>query len=263
MGSVRAGSRNSRATAFFFVLGLFAATSWAQPAAVQVAHFTVFSAKPIPELGFVPRQGVAAQKVTFSPTARSPRYEFSGAMPVRFVDLISGAVVAEANIPAGIRDALLLFTPVESAGASATAASKGAAGLAYQVAVLDDGATRHGPGGLAIINLSGLTLSGSVNKETVTLKTGLNPTIAVGKAAKISLTTIFKQKTYHAYAGEVKLGPTDRALLILFPPFYQGGLEVQSRLLVDQPPGTVKPKAPAAKTPAATTPASKTPVPKR
>ena len=34
------------------------------------------------------------------------------------------------------------------------------------------------------------------------------------------------------------LGRNERALLILFPPFYTGSLEVQSRLLIDQPVGT-------------------------
>jgi hypothetical protein len=33
----------------------------------------------------------------------------------------------------------------------------------------------------------------------------------------------------------VPLGPRQRALLILFPPFYAGSLEVQSRLLIDEP----------------------------
>ena len=42
----------------------------------------------------------------------------------------------------------------------------------------------------------------------------------------------------------VALERNERALLILFPPFYKGSLEVQSRLLVDQPPGTAAPKPP-------------------
>jgi hypothetical protein len=204
------------------------------PAPVQ---FTVFSAKPIAGLGYAPRPNASPEKITFQPTSRSSRYEYRGAQPLRFVDTASGAVVAEAQIPAGMRDALLLFSPIE----------KPVGTLRYQVAVLDDGAARHGAGGLAIINLSGLALSGTVNKESVTLKPGLNPTLNVGTSAKITLTTEFKNRRYQAYTGTASLGRTERALLILFPPFYQGGLEVQSRLLVDQPPGT----AAAKKTPAA------------
>jgi len=150
-------------------------------------------------------------------------------MPLRFVDAATGAVVAEATIPAGLHEALLLFTATE-AGSSGTKA------LRYQISVLDDGAGRQGPGGLAIINLSELALSGTVNSEKVTLKAGLNPTLAIGRSAKITLSTVFKNRSYQSYASTVSLGRNERALLILFPPFYKGGLEVQSRLLLDQPP---------------------------
>jgi hypothetical protein len=203
----------------------------AQPT-LQAVRFTVFSAKPIEGLSFVPRANAPAVKLAFYPTARSPRYDYRGPMPLRFVDAESGAVVAEATIPVGISDALLLFSP-----AAATAGK-----LRYQIAVLDDGVARHGSGGLAIINLSGLALSGTVNKEAVTLQPGLNPTLKVGPAAKIVLQTQSKGRTYQAYAGAAALKATERALLILFPPFYQGSLEVQSRLLVDQPPGTAAAK---------------------
>jgi hypothetical protein len=149
-------------------------------------------------------------------------------MPLRFVDATTGTTMAEANVPAGIQNALLLFSPLE--------VKTGAGGLRYQIAVLDDGAGRHGPGGLAIINLSGLALSGQVGQQDVTLKSGLNPTVSVGRSASIKLSTPFKQRVYQSYAGAVTLGRNERALLILFPPFNAGGLEVQSRLLVDQPP---------------------------
>lgn len=212
------------------VWGGVAAASAADPSAAASVRFTVFSAQPIRGLTFVPRSNAAPQKVAFQPTARSARYEFRGAGPLRFVDANSGAIVAEAVIPASMRDALLLFSPL---------AEKAAAGgtLRYQVAVLDDGAARHGPGGLAIINLSGLALSGAVGGEKVTVKAGLNPTLAVGRSAAVTLTTIFKGRTYRSYASTITLGRNERALLILFPPFYPGALEVQARLLIDQPPG--------------------------
>ena len=213
------------------LLFCLAATGFAQ--GPQPVRFTVFAAKPIADVVFTPRANAAPQKLQFYPTARSPRYEYRGAMPLRFADEGSGAVVAEATIPPGIGDALLLFTPIENDAAGA------ARGMRYQIAVLDDGAARHGPGGLAIINFSGLALSGTVNKENVTLKAGLNPTIAVGNAAKITLHTMFKNKPYRSYADTVQLGRNQRVLLILFPPFYKGALEVQSRVLIDQPPGTV------------------------
>jgi hypothetical protein len=197
------------------------------PAAVR---FTVFSAQPVKGLTFVPRPNAAPQELVFQPTARSARHEYRGPMPLRIIESGTGTLVAEATIPAGIRDALLLFLPI--------ADGKGGGALRYQVAVLDDGAGRHGPGGLAILNLSGLALSGTVGAEKVTLKAGLNPTLPLGRTTTVSFSTAFKGRTYRSYVGTVALGRNERALLILFPPFYAGGLEVQSRLLLDQPPGT-------------------------
>lgn len=216
----------------------------AQPPPPPV-RFTVFAAKPIGDLAFAPRMGAAAQKVSFYPTARSPKYEYRGAMPLRFFDA-SGAVVAEATIPADMREALLLFTPVDvpaTEGAGVTQArdakdrkdAKKKPALRYQVAVLDDGAARHAAGALSIINLSGLALSGTVNREEVTLRPGLNPTVAVGRSGKVTLRTTFNKRVYQSYAGTFTLSAKQRALLILFPPFYKGSLEVQSRLLVDEP----------------------------
>ncbi|MBL9190504.1 MAG: hypothetical protein JNK23_23700 [Opitutaceae bacterium] len=197
-------------------------------------RFSVFSPKPIEHLTFIPGAGAPPQTLQFYPTARSARAEYRGPMPLRFTDSTSGTVVAEASIPAGMTEALLLFLP-NPGPATAT-------GLRYQIAVLDDSAARHASGGLAIINLSGLALSGTVNKENVTLQPGLNPALNVGRTATIALRTQAKGRSYQSYAGTTTLKPGERALLILFPPFYQGSLEVQSRLLLDVPPGAAAAK---------------------
>ncbi len=226
-----------RALAWALALVL-AGSAWAQSAgAAPTVRFAVFAPKPVREVGFIPRTGGPLQTLTFQPTARSPRYEYRGAMPLRFIDTASGAIVAEASIPPGIRDALLLFTPLEPAPAAG-----GKPGLRYQVAVLDDGFERHGPGGLAIINLSGLALAGTVNKENVTLKAGLNPTLEVGRRATIALRTPVNQRSYPAFSAQLSLAPKQRALLLLFPPFNKGSVEVQSRVLVDEPAGAARPR---------------------
>ena len=206
-----------------------AAAAETQPGGPAV-RFSVFSVKPIAGLACALRPGAAPQPLVFYPTARSTRHEYRGAMPLRFIDAATGAVVAEATIPPEMREALLLFSP-----ADATTATGGRTTLRYHVAVLDDGAMRHGAGALSIVNLSGLPLSGTVNKDPVTLRAGLNPTLAVGRSAMIALRTNFKQRSYQSYSGTVTLTAKQRALLILFPPFYKGSLEVQSRLLVDEP----------------------------
>lgn len=221
------------------VLGLLAgACWWGRPAVVsgqtgaapvQALRFTVFAATPPAGLTFVPRPGAEPQKVAFQPTARSRRYDYRGPMPLRFSDA-TGKTVAEATVPAGLREVVLLFL-----GAPA-----GDAGLAYRIAVLDDSAQRLGAGGLAIINLSGLALSGTVNTAKVTLAPGLNPALAVGRAAKIELHTTFKGRVYQAYAATVALKAGERALVILFPPFNPSSLAVMPRVLLDQPSAASK-----------------------
>ena len=59
-------------------------------------------------------------------------------------------------------------------------------------------------------------------------------TVTVGRTANIVLRTTFKQRSYQSYATTLQLSAKQRALLILFPPFYKGSLEVQSRMLVDE-----------------------------
>ena len=111
------------------VLVVLPSTAFAQPAP-QPIRFTVFAAKQISGLTYVPRVDVAAStpkktiapatpiEIRFNPTARSKRLEYRGPMPLRFVDSESGAVVAEATIPPTIRDALLLFSPMADATAN-------------------------------------------------------------------------------------------------------------------------------------------------
>jgi hypothetical protein len=227
----------AHALRYLTALVALAGAVWGQGTPPRVVHFTVFSARPIADLSFVPLAKAAPQKLVFYPTARSPRYDYRGTMPLQFADP-SGQVVAEATIPADITDALLLFSAVEPPPAAKTDADarKSKPALRYQIAVLDDGATRHGPGGLAIINFSGLELSGNVGPHAVLLKPGLNPTLPIGRSAKIALRAASKGKTYQSYVDSVELGNRQRALLILFPPYYKGSLEAQSRLLIDEAP---------------------------
>jgi hypothetical protein len=190
-------------------------------------RFTAFAVRPPTDVAVALRPGAAPQKLVFHPNARSVRLEYRGTAPLRFVDPAAvGTVVAEVSVPPEIKEPLLLFIPADP---------KAKATLRYQVAVLDDSVARHGPGGLVIVNLSGLALAGTVNTESVTLRPGLNPPLAIGASGKVVLRTTFKERSYQSYTGTVALKRGERALLLLFPPFNPGGLEVQPRLLVDQP----------------------------
>jgi hypothetical protein len=198
--------------------------------------FTVFSAVPMERVTYFPEPVGSPLTPVFYPSARSPRYEFHGRNPLRFYRVTDdrtdrpspSSVVAEAYLPAGVSDVLLIFVPITSVSAR---------GLRHRIHVLDDGLGRLPRGSVAIINFSGLSLVGTLEGKPLVLRDGLNPSFAVGRSAKIVLRTPFKERTYQSYADTVDLGPEERALLILFPPYRPGSLEVQSRLLLDEKSG--------------------------
>lgn len=220
-----------------FALGALAAIARAQTAPPTAIRFTVFSDRPVSGLSYTPAPKGAAVPLVFYPTARSPRYEYRGPSPLRFVEALSGAVVAEAVVPPEIHQPLLLFSAITPAPTT---------GLRYRIQVLDDEALHRAPAGLTILNLSGLALSGTVDQQAITLTVGLNAPIPLAHAAKVQLRTTLKNRSYQSYVDTIALEKSARALLILFPPFYQGSLEVQSRLLHDTP-ATAKPPADAPK----------------
>jgi len=129
-------------------------------------------------------------------------------------------------VPPSISDALLLFVPLDPAPAT---------GLRYQVFVLDDSSARQAPGSLVVINFSGMELSGTIDGQAVKLTARLNPVQPIGRYRECALRTTVKGRSYQSYTGMIELKSTERALLLLFPPFYKGSAEVQSRLLIDSP----------------------------
>ena len=199
------------------------------PAGTQALRFTIFSPRAVQGLTFTPRVGQAPKPLVLYPTARSPRYEYVGAMPLRITEAKTNAVVAEATVPREISTALILLVPLEPAPTT---------GRRYQTYVLDDTAVRQATGTLAIINFSGLELAGSLDGKPLALTAGLNPALPLGRTAALTLRTTVKNRVVQAYAGNIELGKNERALLLLLPPFYGGSPEVQSRLLIDAPGGS-------------------------
>lgn len=215
--------------------GLAAADS-AAPAEPEVkVHFTVFSAVPISGIGFVAKPDAPLTPVAFYPTARSPRYEYVGTNPLRFQSIpVAGAngaaadakSMAEVTFAPNLHEAFLLFEPMMPPAKD---------GVRYRVYVLDDSAVRQPPGTLTLVNLSGLPLNGAAGRSFVNLRDTLVAPFTIGRSAKVELRVPYAGRSYQAYADTIDLEAGERALLILFPPFRPGSLEVQSRLLVDKP----------------------------
>lgn len=213
------------AMVFWLLIGVATLAQPAVPLERQL-DFTVFSAQPIDDLTYLPRPDATPVPLVFYPTARSLRYSYSGPATLRFYHARTGAIAVEIDVPPEIRTALLIL----SARGHATDAA-----LHYEATVVNDDALSHAPGSLLILNFSGLTLSGSINRQPMTLLNGINAPIRVGRDAAINLRTPFKARTYQAYAETIALEESGRALLLLLPPYRQGSLEVQSRVLVDSP----------------------------
>lgn len=209
-------------------LGAWTGPIRAQPSsgAEPVVRFTVFAADPIEGLGYVAQPGGAVVPLRFYPTERSPRYEHRGRQPLRLVQMGKGDPVAEVPIPTGMRDVLLLV--------SSTTDSTGL--RRYRVTVLDDGPQSRVAGQIQLLNLSGLELTGELNGRRLAVAAGLNPAQMAGRSARLALRTAFRGRSYLAWHDTITLGPTGRALLILFPPFLAGSIEVQTRVLLDEPP---------------------------
>lgn len=203
----------------------------AAPVAGQVVRFTVFGLRSPGEVAFTPKVGAAPQKLRFYPTARSPRYEYRGPMPLRFVEPETNTVIAEVTVPPGSAEVLLVFSPSDEKSPGSRRA---------QVAVVEDSFARHPAGTVTILNLSGRTLTGTVNDRIVTLEPGLNQPVTAGRSAAVRLTTTVRGRVVQSYAGTAALGRDERALLVLFPPFNPGSAEVQGRLLVDKPSAGAK-----------------------
>lgn len=191
-------------------------------------HFTVFSASPVAGLAYRPKPEGELHAVEFYPTARSPRYVYESAEPLRFFSTGEGAstVAAEVALPPEVTELLLLFAPL---------VPRTEGGPLYRVYVLDDGAARRAGGTLAIVNFSGLELRGMVDGRAVMLREGLNAALSVGPSSQVELSVHFRGRSYRSYVDTIVREAGERALLILLPPFSPGSVEVQSRLLIDVP----------------------------
>jgi hypothetical protein len=196
------------------------------PSAAKL-RFTVFSPGQIAGLSYaaVAKPALKISPLIFFPNSRSPVYDYAGPMPLQFMDEKSGEIVASVDVPAEIQEPLLVFFPLQRPSDR---------GLRFHVYVHDDAKTRHGAGGLAVLNFSGLALSGTLDHTHVEWQDGYYGPYAVGASAAMQLSTLFRARKIQSYAETVALGKNGRALLILLPPFRKGSLEIQSRVLLDE-----------------------------
>jgi hypothetical protein len=215
------------ATTVLFLAGDAASLAQTNPGIQRVVGFTVFAAEAIEGWGYLTQPGEAPVPLRFFPTERSPRYEVRGRPSLRLVAIETGETVAEVAIPEGLREVLVLVTP----------ATAGTDSRRHRLTVFDDSTRQRGPGQVQLLNLSGLELTAELNGRRVAAAAGLNPAQDAGRSARLLLRTEFRGRSYLSWHETITLGPGGRALVVLFPPFLGGSLEVQTRVLVDDPAG--------------------------
>ncbi len=197
------------------------------PATPLTLRFTVFSPRPPGAAAFVAAPGQPPTRLRFYPLARSPRYEYRGPATLRFIAPQDRAPLAEAELPAGVANALIVLLPEEKPAGR------------WRTIVLEDGETRFRAGQWVLVNLSGLELEGTLNGRPLKPGPGPNRAEAVPRAGQLVLRTRSREATYQALSTEWNLAEGERALLLLLPPLRAGTFAVQHRLLVDRPAARV------------------------
>ncbi len=232
IGSLPAGHAHGRR--WWLAVALVCASRWiagplhaASPAGAVTLRFTVFSPRPPQDAAFVAAPGQSPTRLRFYPLARSPRYEYRGPAALRFIAPKDRAPLAEAEIPAGLTNALIVLLPEEKAPGR------------WRAIVLDDGDSRFRAGQWVLVNLSGLELEGTLNERPLKLGPGPNPAQPATRTSQLVLRARSRGTTYQALSAEWNLAEGERALLLLLPPLRAGTFAVQHRLLIDRPAARV------------------------
>ncbi len=199
---------------------------------VQQVEFSVYCMQRIEGLKFTNAEG-RTKALRFYSSSRSPKYQYRGTSPIKIFRerVVSGALqptaieripVAEAQILPSARQLLLVFI-----------ADPRPAGLQYIVYSFDDSLANLPAGYVAIFNLSGFTLHGSIGSRPVLLKAG--PSISYplrGDFTDLRFGTYFGDRFRQTYLSPVILTDNQRAILFFYPPYLKGSPEIQPRLLI-------------------------------
>ena len=227
-----AGFKRYIISILYLGLSLGALESREIEAPVQQVEFSVYCMQRLEGLRFTNAEG-RTETLRFYSSSRSPKYNYLGTSPIKIFRerAMPGALqpkaieripVAEAWIPQSARKLLLVFL-----------ANPHPAGLQYIVYSFDDSLANLPVGHIAIFNLSGFTLHGSIGSRPVLLKAG--PSISYPLRDDITdlrFGTYFGDRFRQTYSSPVILTDNQRAILFFYPPYLKGSPEIQPRLLI-------------------------------
>ena len=198
-------------------------------------NFSVYSFQRLKGLNFL-NPHAQVEKLSFFSSSRSPRHHYSGPNPIVFFretpepspqnpSAVRRVSVAEARIPPGMRDPMLVFFRDTS---TASASER------YLVYPFDDSLRNLPAGHIVFFNVSGYELRGYINREVVRLRTGPSQPYSVrGSSIGVSLGVYVGEKYRQSFASPIAVGNDQRAIAFFFPPYLAGSPEVQPRILLE------------------------------
>lgn len=208
-------------------------------AKVRTINFSVYAAKmPTEPIQFLIKPAGNAQTVALYAAQRSPDYRWTGSGPLQLFSEsqvagkgaeMSRKLVAEVMVPEDMTQVLLILFPNPAVQTNESAP-------AYLAYVFNDSPENLPAGRMVLLNASGMEFVGKINNSIVTVTPGLNPPLQVGSAVKIDLRVKFRERYYQSYAGSLRLPENERMMLLILPPYYEGSLEVQARVLSSAAP---------------------------
>lgn len=228
----------------FLALGVAggASCAWAQASGgpVREVRFTVFADGLLRGISFTPAPREDPKELQFLSSQRSPVYTYRGPSPIVFESVVKlppepgrpgtvrveRVVVARAQIPFEVNDALLLFS-IEPGWEHQNPRR-------YLVQVFDDGARRLPVGHLAFLNATGVPLFGNLGAQEIQCPVGLSRAFRVGVGeSPVRLSVYQDGEVIPVYGDLIPLGTGQRVTVVLFPPSSPESFNVRRCLLYD------------------------------
>jgi hypothetical protein len=218
----------------------------AMPPPEVTVQFTVFSRKRLDGLCYMPTKRSQPAKLRFFTQNKSERYRYTGSAEVAFYAAEDWARYAQAGVaavpcvkplprpvavavlPAGIREALLLFIPLPETRID---------GIQFLVLPLDDDPARFPVGHIGVVNATGRPYAGQVGRKVLEIPQGGGGTVAATGPVDFRLACLDGGQWVAAGHHFVNVGPRTRVRLVLFPSTTATGVGPVIRALVDEPHG--------------------------
>ncbi len=215
----------------------------AVPPPEVTVQFTVFSRKRLDGLCYLPTKLSQPVSLRFFTQNKSERYWYTGSADVAFYAAEDWARYAQAGaaaaprvkplplpvavavLPAGMREALLLFIPLPETQPD---------GIKFLVLPVDDDPARFPVGRIAVVNATRRPYTGQVGRKVLDIPQGIGGNVAATGPVDFRLACLDGGQWVFAGHHFLNVGPQTRVRLVLFPPAAPTGLGPVIRALVDE-----------------------------